>query len=405
MNFERGIWEESVRNFWANKFVVVIAVGLLIAVGIFQDYTHSTSGGGMWVEFAWLPVAIAAHATILNGQSGFATFSSSQYKIVFSPFLWRSIGLSFIGVIPAMAIAIPIVGTENMTLFTYVIMALYAAFESLILAKRGTMLPACVAEGDKSLKAASDRSAKIFGYVLGRFWSCNAVLLVIGGGGIILCYSIVVSFLKTLFTITDNVIVDIFLQTSITILLAFNLVMLATILSRAYLIAEGKVPPLESVNVSQFSGATLKKSASEANSGIWRTAVKMLWAVKWVAIIMILIIAVALTALDSTGYQDYAVCALPLALLPLAFTSHMRSLTGNSGIWPLTSLAPKSIWFPYAWRSSIFFWLVPQQHSRLGSPSKIILALQRLFLFRLRPTHSLSHCCSRNLGQSCLHAL
>lgn len=148
---------------------------------------------------------------------------------------------------------------------------------------------------------------------------------------------------------------DIFLQTSITTLLAFNLVMLATILSRAYLIAEGKVPTLESANVSQFSGETLAKPTSGASAEIWSAAIKTLWAVKWAAIISILIITAAINTLKSTGYQDYAFCTLPLALLPLAFTSHIRSLTNNIGISPLTPSAPRLIWFPYAWRGLMFF--------------------------------------------------
>ena len=240
MTFERGIWKESARNFWANKWVALTAVGLITAVSLFQDYTHSKSSGGIWVEFAWLPVAIAAHATILNGTTGFNTMGGSQYKTVFSPFLWRSMGLSLIGIIPAAAITIPLAGPANKTVFIYLFTAIYAATESFILAKWGTMLPACVANGDRTFKTAGTRGIKIFRYVLGRFWACNAVVLVGGFAGLIAAYVAVATISDDVLKLANHDLLQPLLQVSLFTLFAFNLVMLATILSRAYLIAENK---------------------------------------------------------------------------------------------------------------------------------------------------------------------
>lgn len=239
--FERGIWQEAIRNFWANKVVVLTAIGLLMAITIYENYTHSKSGGGIWTSFVWLPVAIAAHATILNGQSGFDTMSGSRYKSVFGPFLWRSLGLSLIGLIPAMAIAILLVGARNETVFIYTLLAIYAGIETLILAKWGTMLPACVAEGDKAFKAAGARGSKTFSYAFKRFWGCNAILLVVGFGGLIFLYSAFSEFLDAQRGVAGRATIDALLQISLLALLAFNFVMLATILSRAYLIAEGQI--------------------------------------------------------------------------------------------------------------------------------------------------------------------
>lgn len=249
MTFERGIWQETARNFWANRLVVLTAIGLLMAVTIYENYTHSKSSGGIWTEFVWLPVAIAAHATILNGQSGFGTMSGNRYKSVFGPFFWRGLGLSFLGIIPATVLTISILGTRKDTLLVITLVAVYGAIESLILAKWGTMLPACVAEGDKSLKVAAARGSKTFSYVITRFWGCNAVFLIVGFSVVIFASSFFLVTPKSSAAPADSTYSDAILEIVELTLLAFNLVMLATILSRAYLIAEAEMKTATAVAV------------------------------------------------------------------------------------------------------------------------------------------------------------
>ena len=247
MTFERGIWKESARNFWVNKWVVLTAAAILTAVSVFQDYTHSTSSSGILAELAWLPVAIAAHATVLNGSIGFYGMDRSRQKTVFRPFLWRSLVLSLVGVIPAIAIAISFVGHSKETIFILLFVTIYAAIQSLILAKWGTMLPACVAGGDKSFKAAGGRGSKTFVYVLGRFWGCNALLLTICFAGLIFAYTAISIFLKKAVPDAGNFVLDQALQVFFIFVLAFNIVMLATVLSRAYLIAEAEIKKVPAV--------------------------------------------------------------------------------------------------------------------------------------------------------------
>ena len=241
MTFERGIWKESARNFWLNKWMVLLAVGIIAAVSIFEDYTHSKSGGGTWVEVVWLSLVIAAHGTVLNGTVGFKSMNGAEFKSVFSPFLWRSLGLSVLGIVPAVVILIAFGSALDETYFILFMLVIYAVFESLILAKWGTMLPACVAQGDKTLKSASARGSKTFGYSFGRFWGCNALVLAVGLTGLIIGYSVLDSSMGISSKGMGAIVGSRVLQILITIVFAFNLVMLATILSRAYLIAEANM--------------------------------------------------------------------------------------------------------------------------------------------------------------------
>lgn len=242
MQFERGIWVETARNFWTNKWLAALAVGIILAVTLLENVTKMKSSGGIWVEFAWLPLVIAAHSTVLNGQSGFsAMMGGATFKSVFSPFLWRSVGLSLVGAIPAAVIAIPLAGSGHETLFIYLFMAIYGAVESLILAKWGTMLPACVVEGDRTLAAAGKRGKIIFGYVLGRLWACNGPLMVAGFAILIGAYVAIQLLFGQSLGPAGSGAVDNFLYFFLFILFAFNLVMLATILSRAYLISDTEI--------------------------------------------------------------------------------------------------------------------------------------------------------------------
>ena len=347
--FERGIWAESLRNFWANKYVVLTVVGIIVAVSVFQALTHSTGSAGMWSEFAWVPVAVAAHSTILNGTSGFSAMGRGGYKPIWSPFFWRSVGLSLIGTIPAIAVTIPFINKGNETRFVVVFLCVYAIFESLILAKWGTMLPACVANGDKSFSAAGQRGTKIFKYVLSRFWSCNAVVLIVGFGVVIFGYAIIQAILKTLFgttLFTDN---DIILIFGMSAIFAFNLVMLATILSRAYLIAEGKAPELVAASEAKLSAKTV------LTPNIWRQALITFWQVKWIACLTWILCYCVLSASSAYGNSDYAYPFLPVFLIPLSFAAQSKILTGKLGFGARSVSEIKSIWVPYFLCSLLFF--------------------------------------------------
>ncbi len=241
MTFERGIWAESLRNFWLNKLVVLTAVVILAAFSAFEEFSHSKNGGSVWIGLVWLPVAAASHATILKGQPGFACMRGEQYRSTFLPFTWRSLLLSFIGIVPAMIVAFSMVGFESRTVFIYALLAVYAAIESLILAKWGTVLPACVAGGDKSLERAGARGSEIFGYVFSRFWACNAPVLVVGLAAVIFGTTLVFAEIPTVIDSTFDVAVKLLAYALIFVLFAYNLVLIATILSRAYLIAEAKL--------------------------------------------------------------------------------------------------------------------------------------------------------------------
>lgn len=241
MTFERGVWSEAVRSFWLNKWLVLLAIGLVSAANILELFTISLGRSGILIQLAWLPMVVAAHATVLNGETSLSTISGERFKTIFVQFLVSSIVLSLIGLIPAAAISVLLAGSAHATSFVYWLMISHITIESFVLAKWGTMLPASVAEGDKSFKAAGKRGSNTFGYVFVRLWLCNGLAMVGGLSALLVLY---VLSLKILGESPSQIIstkLDAILQVFIVGVLAFNFTMLATILSRAYLIAEDKM--------------------------------------------------------------------------------------------------------------------------------------------------------------------
>lgn len=237
LKFERGLWRESLRNFILNFLLILCVVGTLVILSLAQDVFHLGTSGNTGSTFAWIMLAIAIHATILKGQSGFSGVSS---RANIGPFVGRAFAFAIVGLIGSM-FTLPLVGDAGIE---YIIMAMlpaYGLIEATLLSKWGTCLPAVIAEGDRSLSAAGKRGKVAFPYSFLRLLFCNGsvlavsfIVLAIGIGhfsdnGSI--WSQANGFNFAIFTLS----IIFFLA------FAFQTVMLPTVLSRAYLIAEAKL--------------------------------------------------------------------------------------------------------------------------------------------------------------------
>jgi hypothetical protein len=208
----------------------------VLALSLAQDIWHLGSGGNTGVTFVWLLLAIAIHATILKGQSGFNAIGKNDALL---PFMWRALVLGMVGLAGSLFV-LPLVGDAGVDYFIMAMLPAYGAIEAVLLSKWGTWFPAVVAEGDRTFSTAGRRGSQVFGYTFVRLIFCNGailaasfIVLIIGvsqiaGDGSIwsqssgLSFGILVLYLAFYFAF------------------AFQTVMLATVLSRAYLIAEAK---------------------------------------------------------------------------------------------------------------------------------------------------------------------
>ena len=237
MTFERGIWAEAFLNakkiFYMLAIIVVLAVGLSLA----QDAWKIGSAGNAGLAFAWLQLAILAHMTILKNQPGITVDQKGKFLgAFFGTSLLLSLGPLLVA---ALAAAATYKFGEGIMFLSALIV--YAVFELLVLAKWGTRYPAMVAGGDRTFNTAASRGNQTFGYVFWRLLVCNAPIILAAFA--LLFYAISSSNNDAaIWTKTGGL--DVLMLCAEIIFNAafsFQIVLLATILSRAYLIAESKI--------------------------------------------------------------------------------------------------------------------------------------------------------------------
>jgi hypothetical protein len=237
-DFEHGIWRATFLNFFQNKAVVAVVVALLLGMAILKQFTGSSGSGAS--SFAWAILAIAAHSTILTQKSGFAGLNNNK---IWLPFVLRGLFFSLMPII-GVIVGLVMFGDTGSKVAGLVFTAIvFGFFEALLLAKWGTWLPATVADGDKSFGAAGRRGNKTFGYVFGRLLGCSILLWAVAG---VLAFGLTFMFVviepafpqQTGSLVND--VIEWTIVTGVLVVASIQTVLLATVLSRAYLIAESR---------------------------------------------------------------------------------------------------------------------------------------------------------------------
>jgi hypothetical protein len=234
IQFERGIWAETVRLYREKLLLILIITATFTAIEVFDQLRGDTSGGEVGV-ILWAFLAISVHASILNGSKSILPASGR----VFTSFLWRSFVLSAPGIVGAVSVAVFLDIPKDLTIF--VVMPAYGIISALVLSIAGTWLPAVVASGgDRSLQAAIGRGKLVFGYTLTRLClGCGTSLT--AAFGAVLGFSSICQSMGW----DDNRVGAISPYYMVLIALfaligGFAFVMLPVVLSRAYLLVEEK---------------------------------------------------------------------------------------------------------------------------------------------------------------------
>lgn len=237
LNFDRGLLAETTINFHKNILLLAIVVVTLMVVTLF-DARYPIVGVSAFSSIIWAILAMSVHATILKGLPGFVIHKEGRF---FLPFLWRTLVFAGMAVV-AMAIIVKLWVQVEPDYIIYPVLGIYALIEALLLSKWGTLLPAVIANGDTKLATAGRRGSKTFFYVFLRlvfgvglgYLAAFALLFVVsrylGSAGIYWSLEFGFDFKTILIGLVFYFV------------FAYQIVMIATILSRAYLIAESEFP-------------------------------------------------------------------------------------------------------------------------------------------------------------------
>jgi hypothetical protein len=240
--FADGIWAKSFEVFKRNIGPGAAYVGGMLLLAILSEFMETT--GGQWAGqiFIAAMLAIVAHLTVLKGVAGFAGMSKAENSgYLLTRFAWRGLILGLIACVPMAAAMFIVLGGgygEVIAIAAALVILLFAA--SLVFAAWGTMLPACVMGEGFGFSQATSRGKLTFGYAFPRLLVAFGLLSFIGlafaigtaklsgGDGNILPKS--GGFDVLIFTgiLADNIVG------------AFQIVMTAVILSRAYVMAEAR---------------------------------------------------------------------------------------------------------------------------------------------------------------------
>ena len=240
-NPEKGLWRESADVFHRNLKPCLAYIGAMLAIAVAAELFKSSSPSIIAQSFAAALLAIPAHLTVLKNKAGFDALNSPESSKAIMSFVFRGIGLGVISFIPFILTLIFLLSL-GMTVWEAVprssLLLLLCA--SWIFAKWGTMLPAIIAQDDKSIARSGIRGSMVKGYAFPRLLLAFGILSTIQLG-IFLALASLSNGDGNYFPDTGGFDFVLIAASIISgILGAFQIVMIAVILSRSYLRAEGK---------------------------------------------------------------------------------------------------------------------------------------------------------------------
>ncbi len=233
---DRGLWSDSVRSFMLNIKPAAVYVIAMMALGFLEDALYI--GNGMVVGQALIAamLAIPAHLTLLKGLSGMGAIADTGASNNFLSFALRGLGLGALAILTPLLLLIVLM-IAGLNLGAAAIPAGFIFLMSLcfVFARWGTMLPALLVGDDKTMATAVQRATRTGTYaffhlmvpfgLLTVLATAPAVIIVMmsDGDGRFLPANGSIDLPLIFATLLSNVVG------------AFQVVMIAVVLSRAYL--------------------------------------------------------------------------------------------------------------------------------------------------------------------------
>jgi len=239
MQFNRGIWAESIRVLSENLTVAIPIAVLGFLASICEQIPWVQWPASIFTILAWPALAYVCHATVLFGRTGWGAISEVKS---YNSFWLRMLGLTILAVLALLPLLffvprrpVPITTAQRALFSGGLALVAFA-----IVVVWGTQFPAIVAKGDKSARAAFRRAKLVGGYL--------ALRIILGAGIVYVGLSATSASLLHLGILRgfafDGVLhfsgTDFFFRAISTLLFVLSAALLAVTLSRAYLLAEAK---------------------------------------------------------------------------------------------------------------------------------------------------------------------
>lgn len=243
---ERGLWGETFHVLYKNMMPAIVYCAFMLVISFADEMLNLSSGLAVAEAMAAALLALPAHLTVLMGVSGLNALGDVEVSRRFLPFTWRALALGLVAFIPfAVVVVIAATADDPLTIPMLLGLLVTLAISAAVFAKWGTILPAVAMGHDTSLKLASQRGSRSFGFAFPR-------LLVALGLLTLLQMAITIATAMTtddggsFFTNTGGIDMT---STLSAVLLAFitalQIVMTAVILSNAYQMSEAAAPTPE----------------------------------------------------------------------------------------------------------------------------------------------------------------
>lgn len=238
--FTNGLWTETNRVMLMSTKWVILYIVLVVGIALFQELSsrdgHSSS---LWISqvFAAAMLAVPAHLGVLRKT---ASYDATANK-AFMGFVWRGIWIGVISFILPIAVLFASIHFGAAEILAWgALLLVWLVTASACFAWWGTVLPAVITDHARSFSAASIRGSQTFKYAFPRLlisFGLISFLQLLAAAGVGLLSNGDGNVLPA----TGGVDVAMFVAIVIAALIgAFGIVMTAVILSRSFLIAEGK---------------------------------------------------------------------------------------------------------------------------------------------------------------------
>lgn len=239
--FDRNIWLASFEVYVRNWKWVLGYIGFAVGFALLDDLLNVNSGTSIVLKVLMSTfLAIPAHIAVLTqlDQDQVGVWFKDRPK-AFSSFFGRCLLLGLVGgIAPVLVVILLAVNDFHVGVAMLGMLVVWLFSGCATFAKWGTMLPAIIADDEKTFAAAGQRGSKVFGYAFPR--------LLISFGLLTVLLAAVLIPVALLLGIDDqtqalDVMPVIVLGAA---MVAYQIVMTSVVLSRSYLKARPAPPPM-----------------------------------------------------------------------------------------------------------------------------------------------------------------